>query len=131
MSLCETLARKILALPWRQFGHILLVAFVAAIVGAIFYKPVKTNRMYLSEIIENHTLEQTAARLVTELQTLPETRDYKESDWKQIERGLSECLVKKATEYAASNDPYLSTHANMDTPTVLANRFLKACDAIN
>ena len=131
MSLGEALTRKLSALPWRQFGHILLVAFLAAIAGAIFYKPAKTNGMYLNEIIENHALEQTAARLVTQLRASPDTKDYKESDWKQIEQGLSECLVKKSTEYAASNDSYLSARANMDTPTILANRFLKACGAID
>ena len=56
MSLGEALMRKLSALPWRQFGHILLVAFLAAIAGAIFYKPAKTNGMYLSEIIESHAL---------------------------------------------------------------------------
>lgn len=40
-------------------------------------------------------------------------------------------LGEKATEYAASNDSYLSARANMDTPTILANRFLKACGAID
>ena len=131
MNLGETIAMKISALPWRQLGHILLVSFLAAIAGAIFYKPAKTNSMYLSEILENNVLEQTAARLVTQLRASPDTRDNKESDWRKIERGLSECLLKKATEYAASNDPYLSARANTETPTILANRFLKACGAID
>lgn len=131
MTLGEVLGKKISALPWRQIGHFLLVSFLAIIVGAIFYKPAKTNGMYLRELIENHILEQTATRIVAQLRASTDTRDYNESDWKQIEEGLSECMVKNATEYEASNDPYLNIRANMETPTNLANRFLKACGAID
>jgi|SRR6266404_1298044 len=115
----------------RQLGHILLVAFLAAIAGAIFYKPAKTNGMYLQELIENHALEKTAAGIVAKLRESPENKDIKESVWKQTEEGLSGCLVKKANEYAMSNDRYLNARANMDTPANLANRFLKDCGAID
>lgn len=131
MSIAETFRQKQSAALWRLIGGLILVAFLAAIVSAIFYKPAKTNGVYLQELIDNRTLEQTATKIVTKLRASPEAKDYKESDWKQIEDGLSKCLVKEATEYAASNDQYLNSPADMNTPTELANRFLKACGAID
>jgi hypothetical protein len=122
--------QKISAVRWRRFGYLLLVAFLAAIASAVLFKPAKTNGSYLREIIENHTFEKTAAGLVTQLRSLPETKDYTDSDWRRIEEGLTACLVKQAGEYATSNDPYLSLRANMETPTVLANRFLEVCGAL-
>ena len=130
MSIIETFRQKQSTTIWPLIGGIILVAFVAAIVSAIFYKPAKTNGVYLQELIDTHTLEQTATKFVTKLRASPETKDYKESEWKQIEEGLSKCLVKEATEYAASNDQYLNRPADMNTPTEFANRFLKACGAI-
>jgi hypothetical protein len=127
MSLGNTILQKISGFRWRPIGYILLLALGGAIVSGIFYKPAKTNGMYLQELIDDHMLEKTAAGVITKLKASPETKNYTESDWKQMEVGLSGCFVKKATEYASSNDPYLSAPANMDTPTNLANRFLKAC----
>ncbi|MGH7205790.1 MAG: hypothetical protein ACREI2_06235 [Nitrospiraceae bacterium] len=130
MSLAESIRQKMSASPWRQFGHLLIVAFLAAIASAIFFKPVKSNGTYLRELIESHALEKTAAELVVRLRASPETKHFTDTEWKRIEEGLAACLVKQAEEHAASNDPYLSARANMETPTVLANRFLKACGAL-
>ena len=127
MSLANSMRQKISAVRWRRFGYLLLVALLAAIASAVLFKPAKTNGIYLRELIENHTLEKTAARFVAQLRSSPETRDYTGSDWRRIEEGLTACLVKQAGEYATSNDPYLSVRANMETPTVLANRFLEVC----
>lgn len=130
MILSESIRQKIAALRLRQFGHILLVAFLAAIVSAVLFKPTKTNGMYLREIIENHGLEKTATELVARLRASPETKGYTDSDWKRIEEGLTACLVKQAGEYAASNDPYFGAKANMETPKIFATHFLQACGAL-
>jgi hypothetical protein len=114
-----------------QFGRILLVVFLASIVGAVAWKPIKTNGMYLTELIESRTLEKTATELISRLRSSPETKDFTQSDWQQMESGLSLCLMKQAKEYAVSSDPYLSARANKETPTILANRFLKACGALD
>lgn len=121
------------ALPstWRQFSYILLVALLAAIVSAILFKPAKTNRVYLQEIIENHALEKTATELVARLRASPETKNVTDSDWQHMEEGLTVCLIKQARLYSVSDDPYLNVRANMETPTIFANRFLKACGALD
>jgi coproporphyrinogen III oxidase len=114
-----------------MLGHIFVVALLAAVVGAIFYKPAKTNGMYLQELIDTGTVKKLSERLVAQLRASPDTKDFKESDWKRIEEGLSECMAKEAATYEASGDPYLQVRANMETPTILANRFLKACGGID
>ncbi len=129
MSLAETIRKKV-ATSWRIVGGLILAILLAGIIRPILFKPAKTNGAYLQEVIETRILEKTATALIVQLRMSPEMKDYKESDWKQMEEGLSACLVKKASEYAASNDPYLNVRADMDTPTNLANRFLKACGAI-
>jgi len=132
MSIAEIFRKKISAVaPWRLLWHLILVAFLSGIVSAIFYKPAKTNGMYLQELIDNHMLEQFTAKFVNQLRRSSQTEDYEESDWKQIEEGISGCLVKKAVEYAASNDSCLNLRANMETPTELASHFLKTCGAID
>lgn len=133
MSFSESIRRKVAALPsaWRQFSYILLLALLATIVSSVLFKPAKTNRVYLAEIIENHALEKTATELVSRLRASPETKNLTDSDWQRMEEGLTACLVRQARLYAASDDPYLSVRANMETPTIFANRFLRACGALD
>ena len=129
MSIAEHLRAKVSALPWRIVGRLLLVSLLAGVVSAIFFKSAKTNGMYLQEIIENHALQKTASGLVAQYRTASDAANYSESDWTQLEERLSRCLISKATEYAASNDPYLKVRADMDSPKILAARFLRACGA--
>lgn len=124
------LRQAIDAVPWVPLKRILLLVLVIFVVYSAYFKPTKTNGMYLQEIIDTHTLEKTASGLIAKLKASPETTNYSEAAWKDMEEGLSRCLVAKAAEYAASGDPYLKARANMETPTVLANRFLKGCGAI-
>jgi hypothetical protein len=133
MSFAEIVRKRFAELrpKWWLFGQILLIAFLASIVSAVAWKPTKTNGMYLDELIESRTLEKTAMELISRLRSSPETKDFTQSDWQQMESGLSLCLVKQAKAYAASSDPYLSVRANKETPTILANRFLKACGALD
>ena len=126
----SALRHAIEAMPWTPIKRGALLVLVAFVVYSAYFKPTKTNGAYLQELIDNHTIEQTASRLISKLKESPETANYTEAVWKDMEAGLSRCLVAKATEYAASSDAYLKARANMETPTVLANRFLKACGAI-
>lgn len=133
MSFAEIVRKRFAELrpKWWLFGQILLIALLASIVSAVAWKPTKTNGMYLDELIESRTLEKTAAELISRLRSSPETKDFTQSDWQQMESGLSLCSVKQAKAYAASSEPYLRERANTETPKILANRFLKACGALD
>lgn len=127
MSLGEYIRQKISTLPWRFLMHTLFVGILVTIGTAVFQKPSKTNAEYLQELIEYHAIEKSATIIVEKLRALPESKDIANSEWDQIEKGLAECAVKKAREYLASNDPYLKARANMETPSILMNRFFIPC----
>ena len=92
------------------------------------YQPEKTNRSYLKELIQSDYIEKTAAALVDKTKQIEtaDTLNY----WEMIENRLSECMVKEAKKLLASGDPYLDERANKETPVILAERFLKACGAL-
>jgi hypothetical protein len=106
--------------------HLAIVSVLAGTISAFIYKPSKTNRAYLLELVGNQTMEKTAAALVSQLRAVPGT-NYTPTEWRRIEAGLSACLDREARLYAASADPYLGARANADSPTILARRFLKTC----
>ncbi len=111
-----------------------LSLFLAALVGNViltYVQPSKTNRTYLQELIESGTVEKTAIDLVAAIKKADNARTATEAEWKQIEKGLSECVVREANKYVASNDPYLEAKADKTTPHILAKRFLRACGVTN
>jgi hypothetical protein len=116
---------------WRYLVHVLVIALLGSVASAILYKPAKTNDAYLQELIDTRTVTALSAKLVAQMRAAPENKDFTDSDWNKIEKGLAECMLKHATEYATSNDPYLNARSNRETPTILASRFLKACGAID
>ncbi|MBI5044289.1 MAG: hypothetical protein HZC10_10780 [Nitrospirae bacterium] len=109
-----------------------LSLFLVALVGGVilsYVQPSKTNRTYLKELIESDTIEKTAIEFVAVVRKTDNARTANETEWKQIEKGLSECMVREANKYVASNDPYLEAKADKTTPHILAKRFLRACGA--
>ncbi len=53
-----------------------------------------------------------------------------DSEWQKIEKRLSECMAKEAKSYLLSGDAFLDQRADHETPRILAERFLKACGAL-
>jgi hypothetical protein len=104
---------------------------LGSIVSAVFYKPDKTNRAYLQELIDSDTIREMPKRLVAQMRSDPKNKNFTDHDWESIDRGLSECISKQSSQYVASGDPYLKARANKETPNILASRFLKACGAID
>jgi hypothetical protein len=108
----------------------LSILVVVAALGTIFYQRTQyTNRIYLKELIESHTIEKTASAVVASARKA-ESAKGSDNEWKVIEQGLSDCMVREANLYLESDDPYLLERANKITPQVLAARFLKSCGAI-
>ena len=109
----------------------MVVAVMAAVVQVIFFKPTKTNSMYLRELIDSHTIEKSATAFVAQLRRSPDASNFRPEDWRQIEQQFSECLVREAKQYLASEDAYLSYRANRDTPNVLVKQFFTACEGLD
>jgi hypothetical protein len=118
-----------------RFGRFSLIGWlsilvVVTVLGTIFYQRSQyTNRMYLKELIESHTIEKAASKLITASRKTESTKGS-DNEWKVIEQRLSDCMVKEANLYLESGDPYLFEKANKITPRVLATRFFKSCGAI-
>ena len=89
-----------------------------------------TNRSYLAKVIETHTIDKTASELVATWKKSQQTNDIENVDWQELEKQLKKCLIHEANNYLESDDSYLQKRANKFTPTILAERFLKNCDAI-
>ncbi len=113
-------------------GGWLNLFFVAWLSGAIssYISAPKTNRLYLQEIIKSGMIVKAAVQLVAKLKNEDNDPNISEADWLQIEKGLSDCMIGEANKYLGSDDPYLMAKADMNSPTVLAEKFLRACGAI-
>lgn len=90
----------------------------------------KTNRAYLKELIEGGAVQKTATGIVSKERKASTAPTLSDAEWMQIEKGLSECLVKEANKFLASGDPYLIGKADKSTPITLAKLFLDACGAM-
>jgi hypothetical protein len=120
----------------RQFGPLSLggwlgicVAIIAAGVIRSYVWPEKTNGQYLRELIDTGTVQKTATAYIAATKKANTLPTPTEAEWVQIEKGLSECLVKQANDFLASGNPYLSVKADKATPSFLAKQFLHACGA--
>ena len=120
----------------RLFGLPLsgwLSIFLAIIVGNViisYIRPVKTNYSYLKEVIESGYIEKAAAVYADAAKKAETEESIHDSEWEQIEKGLSECMLKEANNYLVSGDPFLDARANKETPKILVERFYRACGAI-
>jgi hypothetical protein len=90
----------------------------------------KTNYSYLKEVIESGYIEKAAAVYVDAARKAETGKSTHDSEWVQIEKGLSECMLKEANNYLVSGDPFLNARANKETPKILVERFFRACGAI-
>jgi hypothetical protein len=116
--------------PLRLVGSIIVVSILAGVVNAVFFEPHKTNGEYLQEIIKSRTLEKTAMGIGEKYHAMNPNAKIDEAELVKFEENLSQCLTKKANEYALSNDPYLNQRADKNSPTILAKKFLKECNAL-
>lgn len=109
--------------------RIVAVLAVGTIISKTFFpSESKTNYAYLQELITDKAFEKTAEKLVDQFKSqnpgLDETRLLRT---KAI---ISECLKSQAQSYLTSGDPYLQASVNQETPTVLASRFMNACNLL-
>jgi len=110
-----------------------LSIFMVIIVGHTinsYFRPVKTNRSYLKELIASGYLEKAAVAFVDAAKTAEMRDDISYEEWEKIKKGLSECMIREANSYLVSGDSYLNARANKETPHILAERFLNACGAL-
>lgn len=114
-----------------SLGGWISLCFVITVSGVIrsYVWPEMTNGRYLQELIETGTVQKTATVYVATIKNANTAPTPSEADWAQIEKGLSECLVKQANNFLASGDSYLRLRADKSTPLFLAKRFLDACGA--
>ncbi len=105
------------------------IAIAAAGVIRSYVWPEKMNGHYLQELIETGTIQKTATAYVATIKKANTAPTPTETEWVQIEKGLSDCMVKEANKFLASDDPYLRVKADKTTPPFLAKRFLEACGA--
>lgn len=122
----------------KRFGPLTLGSwlslFFVVLVGNVilnYLQPSKTNRTYLKEVIESGTIERTATEFVASVRKADGDRISNDAGWKQIEKGLSECMVRESNKYITSDDPYLNVQADKTSPSILVQRFLKVCGVTN
>lgn len=118
----------------QSLNRWLIIFIVILICNVYFIHPQKTNRSYLKEVIENGTIEKAAVAYIDamkkakmENKTLP-TSSINDAELERIKKGLSECMSKEANNYLEGSDPYLDAKADKETPRILLERFLKACE---
>ncbi len=128
MALTDVLDKPI---GGMSLGDWLRLFFVVVVGGVIlsYISPEKTNRSYLKELIETGTIEKAASGFVRGARNANAAASPTDVEWAQIEKGLSQCMVKEANSYVSATDPYLDARANKETPRLLAARFFKACGA--
>ena len=112
---------------FKDIMKIVAVVAVGTVLSKTFFPPEsKTNYAYVQELIANKAFEKTAEKLVEQFKSQNPGLD--EQRLLQTKAIISECLNSQAQSYLTSGDPYLQASANKDTPTVLASRFMKACN---
>jgi hypothetical protein len=107
--------------------------FLVIIVGNVILsnvRPVKTNRSYLKEVIESGYIEKAAIAFLNAAKKEETGESIHDSEWEKIEKGLSECMLQEANNYLVSRDSFLDARANKETPQILAERFFRACGAL-
>ena len=118
----------------RGFGlslsGLLSILILGTVYNHYFAQPMKTNRSYLREVIENGYIENAAAVSVDTMKKADTGRSIGDAEWENIKRELSECMLREANRYLVSEDPFLDERANKETPRILAERFLKTCGAL-
>lgn len=108
---------------------IVAVLAVGTILSKTFFPPEsKTNYSYLQGLIIDKAFEKTADKLVDQFKSHNPGLD--EQRLLQTKAIISECLKSHAQSYLTSGDPYLQASANNETPTVLASRFMNACNLL-
>lgn len=115
-----------------SLGRLLQLLFVMLVGSVIlsYIQPQKTNRSYLQELIDTGSFEKAAIGYLAASKKAATNSSITETEWTQIEKGLSQCMLKEAKSYVSSEDAYLQARANMDTPMVFSKRFLKTCDVL-
>ena len=102
---------------------------VATILSKTFFpQESKTNYLYLQELITENAFEKLAEKLVDQFKSQNPGLD--EQRLLQTKVMISECLKSQAQTYLTSGDPYLQASANKETPSVLASRFMNACNLL-
>jgi hypothetical protein len=104
---------------------VLSVGVVKILAQTVFPTSSKTNRVYLQELLDQQVMRQTATELVRKMSS-----QIPESEQRTVEKGLGDCMTLTAEKYIASDDPYLGQQADKATSKILAERFMKACGAI-
>jgi hypothetical protein len=114
---------------FKDVMKIVAVLAVGTILSKTFFPPEsKTNYAYLQELITDKAFEKTAEKLVDQFKSQNPGLD--EQRLLQTKAIISECLKSQAQSYLTSGDPYLQASANKETPTVLASRFMNACNLL-
>jgi len=128
MKLNDIFTKRLGYFPLRGWLGLCVAIIVAGVIRSYVW-PEKTNGQYLREVIETGTIQKTATAYVATIKKANTALTPTDAEWVQIEKGLSECMVKESSKYLSSNDLYLNAKADKATPHFLAQRFLSACGA--
>jgi len=119
-------------MKWKPILLLCLCLGVSRIIYSTFFsKAPQTNRQYLQDVIETHTLDKTAKAVVAKLKSSPQQQPVSQEEWDRMEAGLIESMNIRAKIYIQSNDPYLDATANDETPKILSTRLLRECGVVD
>lgn len=113
----------------QSLGFWLSILISVVIASAFFgYPPaVMTNRAYLRDLLKAEIFEKTSSGVVASMKESEDPSQTTELEWINMEQELGDCMIADARIYLESDDPYLRSRANMETPVILAKMFLGAC----
>jgi len=128
------LSTKAGPLTVRAWLFMALIAFVSL----MYYEqlpPDISNAEYVQNLLSKNTLQRTAGTIIRDARPKNTSSDAStkaadDAKWTAIATDLADCMESWAQTYLTSGDPYLDRHFSPDTPRVISEKLLTACNAI-